>query len=209
MAMRIEMVRAGEMVDAFSGVCIADTTQTISKYLSNSEIDRYAKAMYKVSNQEAINRKDLIVLDKIDAITYEHHGMCLKDSAVTKARLRACKKYRVQFIDRDGLVEHMNYMMPDYDAVCVKKPNLTEEKAIYFIEKFGPEIAENLLRVLNKLKSEQEFDLAELQLISEMESFAAGEFGRSIVDERLRQRIDQSCKKLGIYFQNLQKVVKH
>ena len=39
------------------------------------------------------------------------HGMCLKDSAVTKARLKACRRYGINFIDRDGLVDHMKLFL--------------------------------------------------------------------------------------------------
>ncbi len=48
------------------------------------------------------------MLDRIDQLTMDVHGICLKDSKVTKARMKAAKRYGMQFIDRDGLVDHMN-----------------------------------------------------------------------------------------------------
>ena len=112
MEMKLEMVSVDKLVDAYSGVSMLDSTQTIMEGLTQLELDRYGKAMDKVEKGQALNIKDLKVFDRIDALTYQKHGMCLKDSHVTKARIKASKKYGVKFIDRDGLINHMNQMMP-------------------------------------------------------------------------------------------------
>lgn len=208
MAMRIEMVPVENVVDAYSGIHLTDITQVISSNLSKSELERYAKVVFKVGNRETLNRKDLVLMDKIDAITYQHRGVCLKDSKVTKARLKACKKHSMQFIDRDHLVDHMNSMLPN-DEIQVKRPNLTINLAELFLERFGDDLPEKMFKIANKLGLQQDFDLQDLQFISEMEALANSEARSSLIDEQLWLAIDKSCKKLGVYFENLQKAVLH
>ena len=98
------------IIDGFTGQSLLDVKTTINNSLNRSEHQTYSSALEKILSKKTLNRKDLKVLDKIDALTYEKHGMCLKDSKVTSARIKACKKYSMKFIDRDGLQEHMNFM---------------------------------------------------------------------------------------------------
>ena len=85
-----------------------DATRTISKNLDNRELTIYMQAIGKVQTQKKLNKNDVKVFDKIDAITMNTHGFCLKDSKVTRARMKACKRYGMRFNDRDGLEAHMN-----------------------------------------------------------------------------------------------------
>jgi uncharacterized protein YxjI len=109
-----EKVALSKVVDGFSGKNLLDISTTIADLLDARETNIYTRAIFKVGNKETLNRDDLKVLDKIDALTYEMHGMCLKDSMVTKARIKACKKYGMQFTDRDGLEMHMKMITGMY-----------------------------------------------------------------------------------------------
>lgn len=208
MKVEINASNVGSFYDGFSGVSLGAVNETIVKSLTKSEFNRYTRAIQKVPYGQPLNRKDLDVLDKIDATTYKHHGMCLKDSLVTKARLQASKKFGMQFIDRDGLVDHMN-MMLSADILQKKQPDLSMDLAVIFIERFGDDLPIKTLSIVHKLNTQQNFDLADLEFISEMEALASEEMGLSIVDEALWLLIDKSCKKLGIYFQNLKQPIFH
>lgn len=89
-------------------VSALDATRTISKNLDKRELTIYMHAMGKVQTKQKLNKNDVKVLDKIDAITMNTYGFCLKDSKVTHARIKACKRYGIRFNDRDGLEAHMN-----------------------------------------------------------------------------------------------------
>ena len=208
MQFKQKMVSASEVFDAYSGVCLADTTQTISDNLSKSESERYQQALMKVCTQKKLNRSDLSVFDRIDEITYKYHGMCLKDSQVTKARIKASKKYRIPFIDRDGLVEHMNAVNSNTNP-----PNDVEEYYFalgkLFQDEFGADVHHKLARIVQKMDRKEDLDLQELTFLSELEIFADRALDWSIVNPELRELIDKSCKKLGIYFQNLQNCIVH
>ena len=117
------------IIDGFTGQSLLDVKTTINNSLNGSEHQTYSSALEKILSKKTLNRKDLKVLDKIDALTYEKHGMCLKDSKVTNARIKACKKYGMKFIDRDGLQEHMKFMF-----------NLKQQKEgvnFYYVSEFA------------------------------------------------------------------------
>ena len=208
MAARVEMVPATKLFDAYSGVRLMDTTQTIQINLSKDELERYGRAMMKINTRQNLNRRDLAVFDKIDQLTFKHHGMCLKDSLVTKSRLKACKKYNIEFIDRDYLVEHMNCMLPNKNERD-QESNFKRELAEFFIEKLGEDSLGKLRNVVVKLNAKEDLDLEDLNFLSEMESVASNELDWTIINPELIKAIDKACKKLGIYFQNLQQVVTH
>jgi hypothetical protein len=197
--------KESSVFDAYSGVNLAETTRTIQINLNKHELLRYAKAMVKIEVLQNLNLKDLHLLDKIDALTYKHHGMCLKDSLVTKARLKACAKYKVEFIDRDGLVDHMNCMLPS-EYSRNKGSNFKRELAEFFIKRLGKDSPGKLRNILIKLDSVEDLDLADLKFLSDMEVVASQELDWTIINPELIEAINRSCKKLGIYFQNLQQV---
>ena len=87
MAARVEMVTATKLFDAYSGVRLMDTTQTIQINLSKDELERYGRAMMKINTRQNLNQKDLAVFDKIDQLTFKHHGMCLKAVSYTHLTL--------------------------------------------------------------------------------------------------------------------------
>lgn len=202
------MPKVSNVFDAYSGVRLTDTSSTIASHLSESELARYGRAMFKVRELKNLNLKDLGILDKIDALTYKYHGMCLKDSQVTKARLKACKKYKVEFIDRDGLVEHMNCMLP-ISGDQEQESKHAREIAEFFIEKLGDDLPVKLRNVVVKLNAKEDLALGDLTFLSDMEMVASQELDWTIMNPELEEAISKACKKLGIYFQNLQKVVTH
>ena len=206
MAARVEMVPANKIFDEYSGVCLMDTTQTIRVNLSKDELERYGRAMKKINTRQNLNQRDLAVFDKIDQLTFKHHGMCLKDSLVTKARLKACKKYNIEFIDRDYLIDHMNQMLPSIDANN-KKYEFYKELGNFFINKLGYDSQYKLREVIQKLERGEDLSLENLTFLGEMETVASEELDWTTINPELIALIDKSCKKLGIYFKNLQEVV--
>lgn len=111
MQFKFEMVPVNKINDIFSGVNLGDVTATLHKQLTTHELQAYYSACMKVTLKEKLSRGDAIIFNKIDAITMREHGMCLKDSAVTKARLIACKRFGIKFTDRDNLIDHMKMML--------------------------------------------------------------------------------------------------
>ncbi len=111
MEYKTEMVPLKKMNDAFSLVNLNDVLETLSNKLTRDELATYARACMKVMTREKLSRCDAMLFNKIDEITMREHGMCLKDSAVTKARLIACKRFGIKFIDRDNLINHMNMFL--------------------------------------------------------------------------------------------------
>jgi hypothetical protein len=206
MQVRQEMVPVTNIYDAYGCVSMFDLSQTIETNLFNPEKLRYSMAVMKISRGQILNRKDLSLFDKIDAVTFEHHGMCLKDSMVTRARLVACKKYKVNFIDRDSLVDHMNCVTPSFSK-DEKKSKFYKELGQFFKEKLGDDTPYKLRKVVQKLEDRKDLDLADLNFLSEIELIASQEFNWTFINEELKAAIKKASKKLGVYFINLQKAI--
>jgi hypothetical protein len=111
MEYKTEMVPLKEMLDVYSMVSISNVYETLQKNLGAADLKKYSMACLNVMMGAKLSRSETILLNKVDEITMREHGMCLKDSAVTKARLKACRRYGIKFIDRDGLVDHMKMML--------------------------------------------------------------------------------------------------
>lgn len=111
MEIRTAMVPLNKIHDEFSRVSLADAYGSILKNLTRQELASYTSACMKVNLGEKLSRNDAILFNKIDEITTRTHGMCLKDSKVTKARLKACRRFGIKFIDRDNLIDHMNLFL--------------------------------------------------------------------------------------------------
>ena len=111
MEFKFEMVPVNKVHDTFSGINLGDVTATLHKQLTTHELQAYYSGCMKVTLKEKLSRGDAIIFNKIDEITMRTHGMCLKDAAVTKARIGACKRNGIKFIDRDNLIDHMKFMM--------------------------------------------------------------------------------------------------
>ncbi len=111
MELKTEMVQFKKIVDVYSMVSISDVYKTLQKNLGATELQKYSIACLNVIKGLKLSRSETILLNKVDEITMRERGMCLKDSAVTKARLKACRRYGIKFIDRDNLIDHMNLFL--------------------------------------------------------------------------------------------------
>lgn len=111
METKIELVPIRQVLISENELTWTDVINTIHKNLTYPEQQDYLKACRKVISSEKLSRSDAILFNKIDEITMREHGLCLKDSAVTKARLKACRRFGMNFIDQDGLVDHMKMML--------------------------------------------------------------------------------------------------
>lgn len=108
--MKTEFISINELLITKNDNKASQLTNFFINHLSKCELVRYLNALEKIRMEETLNKKDLNLLNKIDAITFKYFGFCLKDSLITESRLQACKKYGVEFNDRDGLVEHMKHV---------------------------------------------------------------------------------------------------
>ena len=111
MEYKTEMVAIENINDAYSLVRISDVYETLQKELGVAELKKYSTSCLNVMMGAKLSRSETILLNKVDEITMREHGMCLKDSAVTKARLKACRRFGMKFIDRDNLIDHMKTML--------------------------------------------------------------------------------------------------
>jgi hypothetical protein len=199
-----EKVKLSNAIDGFSGQNLLDVNTTITNSLERTELHIYSRAIGKVLNKENLNRDDLKVLDKIDTLTYEKHGMCLKDAAVTRARLKACKKYGMQFIDRDGLVVHLQMMT-----------NLNQEKTAahkfgaYMADKLGADSIEAFYKAMHKVKRGVDLDINDLKTFDAIEEIAEKKFNWCIRDEKVQIARKNASDKLGMKFVDLSKVAFH
>lgn len=204
MQFRQKMVPVGKLYDAGSGVRIADTSETLMRNLSRSEKERYSTAMIKVDRQQTLSRKDLALFDKIDALTFEHHGMCLKDSLVTKARIKASKKYGVQFIDRDRLVDHMHCMLGSQAAEAFDESVSNNEKlAILLLSQLGEERFYEFVKAFSSIRSNVALTKANLEVVKEAEQICVDFLKASMIHGRVLEAINEACDRLGVAFKEL------
>ena len=82
--------------------------QAINKSMNLGAYVDYAHALIQIQQGNPLAESDLELFDHVDKVTMKHFGICLKDSNVTRARVEACKRYGVEFVDRGGLIDHMN-----------------------------------------------------------------------------------------------------
>jgi hypothetical protein len=193
------MVSADKIMLSDTGIGLIDVHSTIQEGLSQAELAQYAKAISKVSHREKLNRKDLRVLDRIDQLTMDVHGICLKDSQVTKARMKAAKRYGMQFIDRDGLVEHMNMALGIADE---------GDEGEFVFDPITPCLEANMCSdSMNKVhvasfKLANDIPLTEddVWIMQEATSIVFEELGYSIEDSKYGEAIIQACDRLGIKY---------
>jgi hypothetical protein len=82
--------------------------QAINQSMNLGAYVDYAHALMQIQQGNPLVESDLELFDHVDKVTMKHFGICLKDSKVTKARVEACKRYGMEFIDLGGLIDHMN-----------------------------------------------------------------------------------------------------
>ncbi len=196
---KLGMVGADKIMLSNTGIALQDVYSTIQKELSQAELALYTKAINKVNQREKLNRKDLKVLDRIDQLTMDVHGLCLKDSQATKARMKAAKRYGMQFIDRDGLVEHMNMALGIADE--------GDEGELVF-DPITPCLEANMCSdSMNKVhvasfKIANDIPLTEddVWIMQEAISIVFEELGYSIDDSKIGDVLIEACNRLGIKY---------
>lgn len=196
---KLGMVGADKIMLSNTGIALQDVYSTIQKELSQAELALYTKAINKVNQREKLNRKDLKVLDRIDQLTMDVHGLCLKDSQVTKARMKAAKRYGMEFIDRDGLIEHMNMALGIADE--------GDEGELVF-DPITPCLEANMCSdSMNKVhvasfKIANDIPLTEddVWIMQEAISIVFEELGYSIDDSKIGDVLIEACERLGIKY---------
>lgn len=210
MLIKKEMVPAANLYAAGKGDAFTDISEWLMAKLNKAEKKRYAKAMIKVDGQVTLSRKDLVLFDKIDVLTFVHHGMCLRDSLVTKARIKACKKYSVQFTDRDGLVEHMHlieeiHQIGKVDHICSE----AEIFDIFLSSRLGADKYHQFLQAISNILTNTDLTRANLEVLKEADSYMVSSFKGTIIHSRILEAINSACNQLKINFNDLSFATKH
>jgi hypothetical protein len=195
------MISADKIMLSSTGIGLIDVHSTIREGLSQAELAQYAKAISKVSHREKLNRKDLRVLDRIDQLTMDVHAICLKDSQVTKARIKAAKRYGMQFIDRDGLVAHMNMALGISDE--------GDEGELVF-DPITPCLEANMCSDCMDKVHQASFKIAnqipltedDVWIMQEASSIVFEELGYSFDDSVIGDALIEACERLGIKYNN-------
>jgi hypothetical protein len=200
MEMKLGMVPIKDIVDSYSGVRLMDTGKTIQERLNQAELERYVKAINKVETGQRLNLKDLKVLDKIDEITFEKHGMCLKDSNVTKARIKASKKYGIEFIDRDGLIDHMNEIFGFQKQEVSLAEEVENELLSDIFSSFGKDRFQDFTNAIERIMAGIDLDVSDAIVLVEIDSFAREKFGISILNHQVQSAIDRTCDEHDVAF---------
>ena len=198
-SLKFEMVSADKIILSSSGISLLDVWSTIDKELSQAESALYSKAINKVNRGEKLNRKDLRVLDRIDQLTMDVHGLCLKDSQVTKARMKAAKRYGMKFSDRDGLVDHMNMALgltdecnedeSDFDPImeCLEA-NMCSDCM--------DKVHHASFRIANQIPLTED----DVWIMQEASSIVFEELGFSFDDSEIGNALIEACDRLGIKY---------
>jgi len=193
------MISADKIMLSGSGIALLDVQRTIKEELSQAELALYTKAINKINQREKLNRKDLRVLDRIDQLTMDIHGLCLKDSQVTKARIKAAKRYGIKFIDRDGLIDHMNMAFgltdecsedeSDFDPImkCLEA-NMCSD----CIDK----VHQASFKIANQIPLTED----DVWIMQEVSSIVFEELGFSFDDSEIGNALIEACDRLGIKY---------
>ena len=196
---KLGMVSADKIMLSGTGIGLLDVHSTIEEGLSQEELALYTKAINKVNQSEKLNRKDLKVLDRIDRLTMDVHGICLKDSKVTKARIKAAKRYGVQFIDRDGLVDHMNMALGLTD-------DSSEEEAFFdpIMECLNANMCSDCMNKVHhaafKIANQIALTEDDVWIMQEASSILFEELGFSFDDSEIGDALIEACDRLGIKY---------
>ena len=195
--MKFGMVSADKIMLSGTGIRLLDVSSTIKEGLSQEELALYTKAINKISQGVKLNRKDLKVLDRIDQLTMDVHGLCLKDSKVTKARMKAAKRYGMQFIDRDGLVDHMNMALgisgdEDEDFFDPIMECLEANICSDYMDK----VHEASFKIANQIPLTED----DVWIMQEASSIVFEELGFSFDDSEIGNALIEACDRLGVKY---------
>ena len=193
------MVSADKIMLSGTGIRLLDVHSTIEEGLSQEELALYTKAINKVSQGVKLNRKDLKVLDRIDQLTMDVHGICLKDSKVTKARMKAAKRYGMQFIDRDGLVDHMNMALGITDDSSEEETfydPITECLEANMCSDCMDKVHQAAFKIANQIPLMED----DVWIMQEASSIVFEELGFSFDDSEIGNALIEACDRLGIKY---------
>ncbi|QWD94215.1 hypothetical protein C2759_08525 [Polynucleobacter sp. MG-Unter2-18] len=196
---KLGMVSADKIMLSSTGIGLLDVHETIKEGLSQEDLELYTRAINKVSQGVKLNRKDLKVLDRIDQLTMDVHGICLKDSKATKARIKSAKRYGMQFIDRDGLVDHMNMALGLTDES-------SEDEAEFdpIMECLNANMCSDCMNKVHQaaFKIANQIALTEddVWIMQEASSIVFEELGFSFDDSEIGEALIEACDRLGIKY---------
>ena len=193
------MISADKIMLSGSGIALLDVQRTIKEELSPAELALYTKAINKVNQREKLNRKDLRVLDRIDQLTMDVNGLCLKDSQVTKARMKAAKRYGIKFIDRDGLVDHMNMALGLVDECNEDESDfdpITECLNANMCSDCMNKVHQAAFKIANQISLTED----DVWIMQEASSIVFEELGYSIDDTLIGDALIEACDHLGIKY---------
>ena len=193
------MVSADKIMLSSTGIGLLDVYSTIDDGLSKGELILYTKAIRKVNKGEKLNRRDLKVFDRIDQLTMDVHGICLKDSKVTKARIKAAKRYGMQFIDRDGLVDHMNMALgltDDSSEEGVELDPIMKCLEANMCSDCMDKVHQAAFKIANQIPLTED----DVWIMQEASSIVFEELGFSFDDSEIGNALIEACDRLGIKY---------
>lgn len=193
------MVSADKIMLSGTGIRLLDVHRTIQKELSRAELALYTKAINKVNQREKLNRKDLRLLDRIDQLTMDVHGLCLKDSQVTKARMKAAKRYSMKFIDRDGLVDHMNMALGLTDE-CSEDESGFDPIMQCLEANMCSDCIDRVHEASFKIANQIPLMEDDVWIMQEASSIVFEELGFSFDDSEIGNALIEACDRLGIKY---------
>ena len=192
---KFDFVPANQIIVSMDGTRLVDVHKTIATSLNKIELAAYSRSIKKVCSGQKLNADDAKLLDKIDEITFSQHGLCLKDSKITKARIKACKRYGVSFKDRDGLEDHMNSMRATNLQIQAEQDTVL---SVSTMNKLNMEIPTGYREAISKVENGIALDKEDLQEIQGLAKFARDAMGWQIVHQATRAAVKEACKRLGI-----------
>lgn len=193
------MVSADKIMLSSTGIGLLDVYSTIDDGLSKGELILYTKAIRKVNKGEKLNRRDLKVFDRIDQLTMDVHGICLKDSKVTKARIKAAKRYGMQFIDRDGLVDHMNMALgltDDSSEEGVELDPIMKCLEANMCSDCMDKVHQAGFKIANQIPLTED----DVWIMQEASSIVLEELGFSFDDTVIGEALIEACDRLGVKY---------
>ena len=193
------MISADKIMLSGSGIALLDVQRTIKEELSPAELALYTKAINKVNQREKLNRKDLRVLDRIDQLTMDLHGLCLKDSQVTKARMKAAKRYGLKFIDRDGLVDHMNMALGLVDE-CSEDESDVDPIMQCLEANMCSDCIDKVHEASFKIANQIPLTEDDVWIMQEASSIVFEELGFSFDDSEIGNALIEACDRLGVKY---------
>ena len=193
------MVSADKIMLSESGIALLDVHSTIKEGLSQAELALYTKAINKINQGVKLNRKDLRVLDRIDQLTMDVHGLCLKDSQVTKARMKAAKRYGMKFSDRDGLVDHMNMALGLTDE-CNEDESDFDQIMECLEANMCSDCIDKVHHASFKIANQIPLTEDDVWIMQEASSIVFEELGFSFDGSEIGDALIEACDRLGVKY---------